>query len=297
MPESNRSVLVTGANGFVGRNLLPELVNAGYDIRALIIPNETPFSVHLPVTWIEGDIRDLDAMRRALETCGSVVHLAGLVANPDPVANHQLNTEATESLLSLSRETGCGRFLFMSAAAAKFIHPNAYGQSKRAAEDIVAKNGIDWAVLRAPLIIGEGSEEFDRFVELVKKIPFIVPIFGRGETIKRPVAISDVIEALMAIIDRNKMGNRIYEIACPEAITLDGFVDAILNHEGLRKRKIHVPYGLSLFMAHIAEVLLGQRAPVTRDIIRGLNENVLFDIDDTVATLELNPKSLLECLS
>ena len=296
MPTETKKIFVTGANGFVGRHLVQRLLNSGFIVRGLILPGEIPFEEHENLRWHVGDITDSQNMQDASQSCDQVVHLAGIVANPSLEINRRVNTDATATILRLAEDLNYERFIFMSAAAVKFTEPNAYGISKKMAEDIVSASDVEWAILRTPLIIGKGSEEFERFVEFVEKFPFVVPIFGRGNVIKRPVFIDDVVDALVALVTSTKIETRIYEVACNEKVTLDQLVDAVLAFKGLKKHKIHIPVSISLAMAAVAEALLGTRSPITRDIVKGLNEDIIFDTDEVIANEPLKLHTLSQSL-
>jgi NADH dehydrogenase len=289
-------IFVTGAAGFVGRNLAARLLDKGIKVRGLILAGETPPIEHPGLEWREGDVCEKSSLESCFEGVSAVVHLAAVVANPDESVNRAVNVEGTRNLLDLAKAKGVGRFLFMSAAAAKFKSKNAYGKSKREAEKAVAASGLDYANLRIPLIIGRGGEEFDRFVDYVGKFPLFVPVFGDGTAQKRPIFIDDVVTAVERLLEGPALGGRTYEIACREKVTLDQLIDETLKAHGQRKAKLHVPLGLSLVLAGIVETILGSRSPITRDIVLGLNEDVEFDVEESLERLGLNPLTVEESL-
>jgi NADH dehydrogenase len=284
-------ILVTGATGFVGRRFVTRQLAAGRHVRALVRPQrEIPFR-HALLDWRAGDITDRDSLAPCFAGVRTVVHLAALVASPDEALNEKVNAEGTRTLLQLSRLNRVDRFVFMSAAAAKFRRTNAYGRSKRRAEEIVAGSGLDYAIVRAPLIIGPGGEEWTRFVDYLRKVPGLVPVFGDGKAIKQPIHVDDLVTALERIVAREPLGNRIWEVPGPDRITLDRFIDLTGEKLGLRKRKVHIPLTASLALARIAEALLGPRSPLTRDIVHGINADVDFDAA-CLAELGLSPAAV-----
>ena len=281
-------ILVTGAAGFVGRRFIDRQLAAGQRIRALIRPGRTiPFR-HDLVDWREGDITDRESLVGCFAGVRTVVHLAALVASPDEALNQKINAEGTRTLLQLCRLNRVDRFVFMSAAAAKFRRSNAYGRSKRRAEEIVAASGLDFAIVRAPLIIGRGSEEWTRFVDYLRKVPGFVPVFGDGKAIKQPIDIDDLVTALGHIVAREPLGGRIWEVGGPERLMLDELIDLTCAKLGLRKRKTHIPLGVSLALARAAELALGARSPITRDIVHGVNAHAALDAGPLFAELGLS---------
>lgn len=284
-------ILVTGANGFIGKRLVETLLNVGKRVRAtdLKFDCDYPKSDLLQITI--GNICDPLFVSRILENVTTTIHLAAVVASPDETLNQNVNVVGTANLLAAVSEERYSRFVYISAAAAKFTHSNAYGRSKHAAEILVKNQGIEYAILRIPLVIGAEGKEYSRFVQYVKKIPFIVPIFGNGKALKRPIYIDDVVYSILTLIGEKAWPIRILELASSELITFDDLVDIELMTQGTRKWKIHVPKRISLFLARVAEVIFGDRSPITRDIVNGINENVIFDTEPTLRYLKLSPKS------
>lgn len=286
-------IFVTGADGFLGRHLVPRLLEKGHRLRALLLPGRWPPVEHAALEWVEGDLTQAASLHAAIGDAECVVHLAAILANPDLALNLAVNEQGTVNLLAAAERARTTRFLYMSAAAAKFpTTTNAYARSKRGAESAVASSALDFAIVRVPLVIGAECGEWNRFIDYVGKFPAIVPVFGRGTTVKRPVHVDDVVAAITALLDRGSgLGRRVWEIAPREPMSLDEMIDSVLRARGQRKKKIHLPLSLSLALAGAAEKILGSRAPVTRDIIRGMNADIDFVVEPALSELNLDPMS------
>lgn len=290
-------ILVTGANGFVGSRFVSKLLENGKPVCGLIRAGKQPSQNHALLRWHSGDINDRASLAGCMDGVDTVVHLAALLSHADEAMNQHVNAEGTRTLIQLCRLHGVKRFVLMSAAAATYQHTNAYGRSKQKAEEIVRNSGLDYTILRIPLVIGRGSPEWSRFVDYICKLPNIIPVFGPGTAIKCPIYIDDVISALMAIVERPQLGNHVWEVACKESITLNELIDITCNRLNLHKTKVHVPLNVSLLLACIAETLLGNKSPITRDITRGMNEDVRFDTEAAYRELRLTPKSLVDAIA
>jgi nucleoside-diphosphate-sugar epimerase len=119
-------VLVTGGAGYVGAELVDELLEAGHEVRALDVLLHAQDDVaarldSLGVELIRGDIRDDDLRRGALDGVDAVVHLAAIVGDPacgrDPELSNAVNVEGTASLVADARDAGVERFLFASTGS------------------------------------------------------------------------------------------------------------------------------------------------------------------------------------
>jgi len=282
-------ILLTGATGFVGTHLLKALLEKGYKIRALLLPDEQIPIEETNLEWIRGDIRDKESFKDCFSGISIVLHMAGVVASPDNGLTFSVNFSGTRNLVDICIEKKVNKFIFMSAAAAKYEKLNAYGYSKKMAEEYIVASGIPYVILRTALIIGRGCYEFERFEKYVNQFPKVVIVFGHGNTIKRPIFIGDVVTSIIRIVERNRVLNRIYDIASQKKVILNELIDLICINGGEKKTKIHIPLGFSLFLAAMMETLLRKKAPITKDILIGLNEDVILDTDLALKELELYP--------
>ncbi len=123
---SLRDVLVTGGAGYVGAVLVPALLERGYRVRVLDLflfghGVFGAFEDHPALAKVEGDIRDQDLLRSALDGARAVIHLACISNDPsfelDPALGRSINFEAFEPLVRISRESGVRRFIYASSSS------------------------------------------------------------------------------------------------------------------------------------------------------------------------------------
>jgi len=119
-------VLVTGGAGYVGAELIDELLAAGHEVRALdvLLHEQEDVAARLESLGVElqrGDVRDREARKAALAGVDAVVHLAAIVGDPacgrDPELSNAVNVEGTAHLVAEAREAGVERFLFASTCS------------------------------------------------------------------------------------------------------------------------------------------------------------------------------------
>ena len=160
------TVLVTGVTGLVGARLLPRLLDAGLDCRALLRRGkDRPHRA----TAVEGDLLNPATLRQAVEGVTDIIHLAAVFRTRDTALIWRSNLEGTQNLLAAAKaHAPSARFILASTSTvygadsphpgreADLVEPKlAYPASKIAAEKAVRESGLTWAILRFPFVYGE----------------------------------------------------------------------------------------------------------------------------------------------
>ena len=163
-------ILVTGAAGFLGRYVLKALAEAGARVRAFDV--RVPQAVPEGAEWLQGDVRDKEAVRDACEGTTRVVHLAGLIPQKSPgdATMWAVNVDGTQHVLEGARAAGVQRVVYVSSAEvygipavipcpedAPLAPQGVYGRSKVAAEKLchaMQSVGVEVVILRPPTIVG-----------------------------------------------------------------------------------------------------------------------------------------------
>lgn len=175
-----QTVLLTGATGLVGSRLLPRLVEAGFDSRALVRRE-----VDLPagVTAVSGELSDPASLRAAVEGVDAVVHLAALFRTGDEDAIWRANRDGTRHLVdAVKAYAPSARFAMASTGnvyGADVGHPAReddpatatapYPASKLAAEALLRDSGLTWSILRLPFVYGDGDGHLESMPALAAR--------------------------------------------------------------------------------------------------------------------------------
>lgn len=233
-------ILVTGADGFVGRHLIPYLVALGYTVIAASRaastfdhPNVT--AVPLP------DLSKLFDWQPLLKQCDAVIHLAGIAhkyAGDD--FYDRVNHRATSALARAISRSGTKHLVFISSIAAQsgshadqalteddFPTPNnAYGRSKFAAEQAVRAAGISFTILRPVVIYGQGEKGNFATVHRLSRLPIPLP-FG-GVTAQRSVlSIQNFNSAVETALSNPRARGETFIVSDPTPVTV---ADLIARH-------------------------------------------------------------------
>ncbi len=235
-------ILVAGASGFVGSALLPALAapRTGQPPRAVRALVRREFdAVRLRAHGVEavtGDVvdgRGLDAAMRGVTTLIYLVHTQD--RGGDVVAKDLL---AVQNTLIAARAAGVERVVYLGHVAAAEDAPAQHLVARWATELAVRQSRLAWVVLRAPVIVGAGGTVFELIRRTVNRSP-VVPLFRWRRTEIEPVALADVIEALVTTIDDAAVTDRSFDITGPERMTCSDAMRGWARAAG--KHRVFVP--------------------------------------------------------
>jgi NADH dehydrogenase len=266
------NVLVTGGTGFVGREIVRELIASGHRVRSLSRGTHLRESPEMP----PGNVLDAASLPQAFAGVEAVIHLVGIISEFGEQTFENVHVRGTQNVVSAAQQAGAKRFVHMSALGTR---PNAvarYHQSKWAAEEIVRGSGLDWTIFRPSIIYGPGDGFVNLFAKIIRRSP-IVPIMGDGESKFQPVTVESVATAFVKALAEPRAVHQTFDLCGAEVFTLNEIVDAILTVMQRRRLKLHVPLAAARFQAALLEFVypkvLRKAAPLNRDQLRMLQED------------------------
>lgn len=286
-------VFVTGGTGFVGQEMIRQLLAADYQVRALVRHPQALASC-AEVDTVVGDTTQPETLRDALAGCSAVIHLVGIIREfpGRGISFSALHPRSTENLIRAAAEQNITRFIHMSANGTREQAATRYHRSKWEAEQRVRASGLEWTIFRPSLIFGPQDEFVNMLAGLIRKLP-VVPVIGDGRYQLQPVSVRDVARSFVAALARHESIGETYHCCGPEVYSYDQLLDEIGRALGLSRgvRKIHQPLGLMKPTVSVLQYL--PLFPMTRDQLTMLLEGNLCR-DSRWATdfsLELQPFS------
>ncbi len=232
------SVLVTGANGFIGKNLIVNLnAEEGFSVLKYSRKNK------------------VDELDDLIEQADAVVHLAGENRPKDPAAFDEINTELTQTLCSAIRKTGL-KIPLVLASSTQADQDNPYGISKRAAEEAVEKLAAECGnpvyIYRLPGVFGKWCKpNYNSVVAtFCHNIANDLPIqIGDESTKLNLLYIDDVVEDFMRVIQQSSEGVVRPEIKPLYTITLGELVSQIKAFKNCRDNLVSEAVGQGVVRA------------------------------------------------
>jgi nucleoside-diphosphate-sugar epimerase len=279
------TALVTGAAGFLGRALVRALLAGGTAVRALVRAESDASSLEGGVEIVRGDATDRAALRRAVEGCSLVYHLAGVRRAADRESFLSVNAGSTRLALEACLETGAARQRFVLAGSLASIGPSRegkreedpfapaewYGESKAEAERIALSfaSRLPVAIGRPPRIIGPGDRENLFFFRIVAK-GVVLRILGP----ERPLSWIDVEDCARAFVllgERKEAVGEAFFVASPERTSVEGLQREVARALGIVPRAVPVPALALTALAFAADAITkvtGHRLPLNRKLAR-----------------------------
>ncbi len=254
-------VLVTGATGFVGREVLRQLHAAGHQTRILVRDTKTAADrVPQPNSVVEfhrGDVTDVRSLADSARGCDAVMHLVGIISEFGRVTYERLHVEATRNLVEAARAQGVTRFIHMSALGTRPGAVSRYHQTKWAAEEIVRQSGLAFTIFRPSLIYGPEDHFVNQFEQMSRWLPFL-PVLGSGSSRMQPVAVEIVARCLVQALTRPETAGQTCELCGPERLTFVQILDAILQACDRHRVKLRIPLSLARLQAAVLEMVMGR---------------------------------------
>ena len=269
--------LVTGATGFIGGNLVRQLLKQGYQVRVLVRKGSNQRNIEgLDVDVVVGDLRDRDSPEKAVEGCDVLFHVAAAYTfwSPNPKVIYETNVTGTENILLAARSKGIKKVVYTSTESTIGITdgclgteemetnhdclPGHYKKSKYLAEKLALKmyqEGLPLVVVNPTMPIGPGD---------IKPTPTgqVIVDFLNGKmpacvnTGLNVVDVEDVARGHILALEKGQIGGRY--ILGNKNLTLREIFTILEQITGIKAPRFDIPIWLALGAAHIDEFVSGR---------------------------------------
>lgn len=205
-------VLVTGATGFIGRRLVPELVEAGHDVRAM---TRRPASYDGEGEAVFGDVDDKESLVQALDGVRVAYYLVHALDQHD---FENKDAENARTFGKAAAEAGVEQIIYLGGLGDDSDDLSPHLRSRREVESVLGEAGVPVTVLRAGIVVGHGGISWELTRQLVKNLPaMVVPKWVATRT--QPIAVDDAVRYLVGVAGREEARGRVFEIGGPEVMT------------------------------------------------------------------------------
>ena len=286
-------ILVSGASGYIGGRLVPELLQRGYKVRALVRGEASTYKN----IWPDAEIAKADALskedlRVSLEGIDIAYYLIhSLHLGPKEFEKADIQTAC--NFRDVAQEKGIKRIIYLGGLGDVRSKLSSHLRSRTEVAEELKKGKVPVTVLRAAVIIGSGSASYEIIQHLVRKLPIML-IPGWAKNKCQPIGIRDVIKYLVGVLEVPRATGKSFDIGGKDVLTYEemlGIFARLLN-----KKTIFIPFPLFPLKAYAycASLLTPVPHSISRCLMEGLKNEVICYDNSIKSFLPFEPLSYKE---
>ena len=270
--QAERSLLLTGATGFVGGAVRPALAREGWRVRCLTRDAARARKREPALDWVQGDVADPASCARALDGCQAALYLVHGIGEGADYHRHEV--EAAGIFSKAAATAGVERIVYLGGVA-----PTGAGsdhlRSRLDVGEALRAGPVETVELRASMIVGHGSLSWLIVRDLAARLPFmILPRWLKSRT--QPVAIDDVVVALVRALDLPLSASDWFDIPGPVTLSGKEILEETARVMGLRHpRMLAVPFLSPRLSSLWVRFVTRAEWSVAREVVIGLTEDLL----------------------
>lgn len=270
-------VLVTGATGFIGGNLVRELVKQGYQVRALVRKGSSLRALDgASVDVVRGDLLDIDSLHKSLDGCQGLFHVAAMYTfwARDPKLIYETNVKGTENILKAARSLGIKRIVYTSSESCVGIDPGApgnenmqahiehipsdYKKSKFMAENLVSRacqEGLPVVIVNPTTPIGPYDVKPTPTGKIVADY-LNGKMFACVNTGLNVIDVGDVAKGHILALEKGRVGERY--LLGNKNLTLREIMQILEKLTGIKAPRFNIPIWIALGAGYCDEFIEGR---------------------------------------
>ena len=273
---SQRTILLTGATGFVGGAVAPALVAQGWRVRCLS-RDVARARQHAPnLEWVQGDVSDPASCAAALEGCQAALYLVHGIGEGSHYQQHEV--EAANNLSKAAAAAGLERIVYLGGVA-----PGGSGsvhlRSRLKVGEVLRAGPVKTIELRASMIVGHGSLSWLIVRDLAARLPVMVlPRWLKSRT--EPVAIDDIVIALVRALELPLEASAWFDVPGPSILSGKEILEETTRVMGLKPpHMLAVPFLTPQLSSLWVRFVTRAKWSVAREVVVGLTEDLLAESD------------------
>ena len=291
-------ILVTGATGFIGSHLLPQLHRKGYPIRILLPPAENAETIpkNIPLEVAICGLSDEHNLKAALKSVTTIIHLATDENRGVKADLQTVDILGSTSLLAVASQTKVKQIIFISYLGASAASAYPLLRAKGLVEQQVINSKIQYTILRTGPVFGKNDHFINKFRRYQRSLPLATLLPDKGKTILHPIWVEDLIAAILRSIENPLAEDKKIEIGGPEYFSLHELFSLLHPGKGYFHTPVYLPSSSLRLMLLFWQVIV-KNTSITSFDLDMVAENRTAPIDNISKLFSILPQSLREYLT
>jgi len=254
MSNISTRVAVTGANGFVGKNVRKFLYKNKVRVLGISRKNFAKYS-----TETKAQSKNLleQRLQKKLKNYDALIHLIGIGVESSGSTFEEINVNLTKNTIKLCKKSGIKKIIYISGLGVSKNNTSNYFSSKYKAEQEIINSGLDYTIFRASYIIGKTDHLTKSLSKQMKKGVINIP--GSGKYQLQPIFVEDVAKIILKSILEKKFSKKILDLVGPRKISFEDFVKLFSKNTKVKFKKINLKnvYDEGTYSSESLDLLIG----------------------------------------
>lgn len=263
-------ILVTGANGFIGRRLVSELLQRGYRVRCMV---RRPTDLPLAAEQVQADLLqpdNLPAVLAGITTAYYLVHSMGSASGDFAEQDRQ----AARNFVAAADSAGLQRAIYLGGLGETGDNLSHHLASRLEVAEILKSGRFSTTFLRAAVIIGYGGASYEMVYSLVRRLPLMITPRWVA-TRNQPIAVNDVIGYLVGCLEEPRTSGQTFDIGGPDIMTYKTMMERFAALIGRHLLIIPVPVLTPRLSSYWVGLVTPVKAAIAIALIEGLKNEVI----------------------
>ena len=254
MSNISTNVAVTGASGFVGKNVRKFLYKNKVNVLGISRKNFVKYPTE---TKIQAKNLLEQQLQKKLKNYDALVHLIGIGIESSGSTFEEINVNLTKNAIKLCKKSGIKKIIYISGLGVSRDSTSSYFASKYKAEREIISSGLDYTIFRASYIIGKTDHLTRSLSKQMKKGTIVIP--GSGKYRLQPIFVEDVGKIILESILEKKFSNKILDLVGPRKISFEDFVKLFSKNTKVKFKKISLKnaYDEGTYSSESLDLLIG----------------------------------------
>jgi len=291
-------VLLTGANGYIGKRLLPIFIEQGFEVVCAVRDKDRfprdGFYGHPKVTVLEIDFLKDVSINDALKDIDAAYYLIHSMSDDDSASFEKLEKTAASNFVELIDQISAKQIIYLGGITNE-DKLSKHLASRKKVDEILRTSKVPVTSLKAAIIVGSGSSSFEIIRDLAEKLPIMItPKWLNTKT--QPIAIRNVLEYLTGVLLREETYGQSYDIGGPDIMTYKEMLMQFAEVRGLKRYIFTVPVMTPKLSSYWLYFVTSTSYRLAVNLVNSMKVEVIAKPNDLGKLLGIQPISYREAV-